>query len=143
MLAGKIGRPQNPISSSTFKVAAGAPGHGLDLEFVEPVVLDIPKNRFSADEEIVIRWQPYRGAQDYKVQIYESSDAQGYGKSEPMYPWSERPVVNEPRIKLADFDVELKAGHYYTVHVEARAGASRPISRNASTYAGFDFEIVE
>ena len=40
VLAGKIEHPQNPISSGTFEVAAGAPGHGLKLEFVDPVVLD-------------------------------------------------------------------------------------------------------
>jgi hypothetical protein len=143
VLAGKIGHPQNPISSDRFEVADDAPGPGLDLEFVDPVEMDIPKKRFSADEDVVIRWKPYPGAQEYEVQIFERAHPRGYGPSEPVFPWSDRPVVNEPFINLGDYAVELKAGRYYTVAVEARAGAWEPLSRTGHRFRGFDFEIAE
>lgn len=143
VLAGKIGDPQNPVSSGKFEVAEGAPGHGLNLKFVEPVALEIPKSRFSADEDIVIRWKPYPGAQEYEVQIFERAEPGGYGKREPVFPWSESPVVKEPVINLGDYDVELKTGYYYTVEVEARAGPWQPISRTALRFSEFDFEVVE
>jgi hypothetical protein len=140
---GKIGHPQTPHTSGTFDIAAGAPGQGLNLAFVDPVVLDLSKNRFSADEEIVIRWHPYEGAQEYKVQIFASTDARAYGPSEAVFPWDECPVVKEPQINLADYGVVLKDGHYYTVHVEARADAWRPISKTPIQHDGFQFQIVD
>ena len=143
VLAGKIGHPQNPYSSDTFNVADDGPGQGLNFDFVDPVVLEIPKKSFTTDEDIVIRWQPYPGAKEYQVQIYESADPRGFGGIESVFSWRDIPVVNEPAINLSDYSVELKTGRYYTVSVEARASAWQPLSETPRQASRFDFEIVE
>ena len=143
VLAGKIGHPRNPYSGGTFEVAEGVPGDGLNLKFVDPVVLNVQKNRFAASEDIVIRWKPYPGAKEYVVQIYERADPNMFGGNDVVFPWSERPVVNEPMVNLSDYDVDLKAGHYYSVSIEARAEAWLPISRTADRFGGYDFKVVE
>lgn len=143
VLAGKIGHPQNPHSSGKFNVAEDASGRGLNLDFVDPIELEMPKQRYSTDEDVVIRWQPYPGAREYEVQIFEKDDPRGFGGIEPVFPWSDTPVVTEPVINLGEYAVELKAGRYYTVRVEAKAGPWEPLSQTALGSSGFDFEVVE
>jgi hypothetical protein len=142
VLPGKIGHPQNGHSSGTFEVSEGAPGQGLNLRFVDPVILDMPKHRFSADENIVVQWKPYPGANEYIIQIYEKANAHAFGASNPIFEWNERPVMTEPIIDLGDYDIELKADHYYTVAIDA-SGNGWPISRTADHFSGYDFTVVD
>lgn len=143
VLAGKIDHPRTPHSGGTFDVAEGVPGDGLNFKFVDPVVLNMPKSRFSVGENVVIRWDPYPGAKEYEVQIDERADPNAYGSRDTVFPWSERPVVNEPVLNLSEYEVELKAGHYYSVQVEARAESWMPISRTADRFREYDFKVVE
>lgn len=74
VLPGKIGHPRNGHSSGTFDVTEDEPRQGLNLKFIDPVVLDMPKHRFSAGENVVVRWKPYPGARKYSIQLYERED---------------------------------------------------------------------
>lgn len=142
VLAGKIGYPRNPYSSGTSEIAEGAPGDGLTLDFVDPVVLDLPKRKFSAGENVVIRWESYPGATEYTVQLWEQASADNYAERKLVFPWSERPVVHEPTVNLADYGVDLKAGHYYSVDVMAQTGAWQPLSQTPRRFREYDFKVV-
>lgn len=143
-LPGRIGHPQNVFwSNDTFDVSNGAPGHGLTFRFVEPVVLDMPKTRYSTDEAVVIRWKPYSGANQYQVQIYEKTDPNAFDGRDTVFPRSDMPVVNKPAMNLGDYDIELKPGHFYRVAVEARADNWQVLSQTVDRYRGFDFEVVD
>lgn len=143
VLPGKIADPENAHSSGRFEVSAGAPGRGLDFRFVDPVVLDMEKKRFSGDEDVILRWKPYPGASGYSVQIYEKTDPFSYRRNAEVFPWSERPSVTDPFMNLKDHGVDLKPGHYYVVLVCALGADRRILSQTADTFTGFDFKVVE
>lgn len=142
VLTGKIGHPRNAYSSGTFEVSGEAPGRGLNFKFVDPVKLDISKKIFSADEEVVIGWEPYPGASEYTVQVFEKADPHAVMGEKAVFPWSQLPVAKEPFINLSD-NIELKAGHYYRVEVEALSNGWSAISNTGRRYSGFDFEVAE
>ena len=142
VLVGTIRHPQTALARPRFRVDAESPGQGLDLRFVEPVILDMQKTRFSADEEIVIHWQAYPGAHDYSVEIYERPAAPSQGKIQSLFAGSDRPVAGEPHLNLADHGIELKPGHEYSVALEARGQGQEVISRSAPSF-GYDFQVIE
>lgn len=142
VLAGKIGHPRNPYSAGTSEIAEGVPGDGLTLNFVDPVVLDLPKRKFSTGANVVIRWEPYPGATEYTVQLWEQASADDYAERNAVFPWSDRPIVHEPTVNLADHAIDLKAGHYYSVDVMAQTGAWQPISQTPRRFQEYDFKVI-
>ena len=140
LLPGLINRPQMPYTRAEFEVTADGPRQGLDFEFVAPVVLDMHKTSYPADEDIVIHWQAYPGAEAYLVAIYQVT---GHGKSQSIFAGPDRPVTSEPHLNLADHEVTLKPNRSYWVEVEARGRDQQAISRTARPFAGYHFEVVE
>jgi hypothetical protein len=115
---------------------------GLHLRFIDPVKLDIRKRRFAPHEEVIIHWESYSGATSYAVQVYEKTEPYGFDGTVTMFPWSKRPVVQEPFVNLNGL-VELKPGHYYTISVNALGKNSEAISNTGNRLSWFDFEIAE
>lgn len=142
VLAGKIDHPRNPFSGGSFDVTEGAPGDGLTLDFVDPVLVEAPKRKYAPGEDIVIRWKPYPGATEYAVQLWEQAGDGAYAGRQAVFDWDERPVLHEPAIDLAEYDVELKAGHYYSLDVTARTGPWQQLSRTPLGGRDYDFEVV-
>lgn len=142
-LPNKIDHPQIAHSSSDFEVSEDSVGYGLNLKFTDPIIKDISKKRFSMSEDVVIRWQPYSGASQYSVQLYDKSDPHEYYDNKTLFGWSERPTVTDTFIKLKEYKVDLKPGHYYAVEIEARDDHRRVISRTARTHSDFDFEVIK
>lgn len=142
VLVNKIDHPQNAHSSSKFRVSEDAAGQGLGFRFIDPIVKNIPKNRFSLSEDIVIGWLAYPGASQYTVQVLEKSDPSEFG-NEALFEWSDRPTVSDTSINLKEHNVALKAGHYYVLELDALDDSKGIISKTAFTFQGFDFEVVE
>jgi hypothetical protein len=142
VVAGKIDDPGNEYSHDKFEVSNGMPGRGPDFKFVEPIRLEIAKETFSADEEVVIGWKPYPGADAYSVQVFEKDYREAYVSEKSVFPWSGRQTVKEPSINLSDH-IKLQAGHYYRIQVDAVGEGGAIISRTASRYSEIDFEVVD
>lgn len=143
LLAGKIDYPQNAISSAAFEVTRDSIGRGLTLKFVDPVIKKILKNKFSASEDIVLHWDSYPGASQYKLQIYEKADPNDYMGNNTIFRWSNRPSVTSTSFDLKKHGLELKAGHFYVFAVDANDDKMNIISKTADMYTGYDFEVVE
>lgn len=142
VLGGKIGHPRNPYAGGSFAVAEGAPGEGLTLDFIDPVVVTMPKRKYAADEDVVARWRPYPGATEYAIQLWERSGPGPYGGREALFDWDKRPVVREPVANLADYGVALKPGYYYSIDVTAQTGPWEPVSETSRQLREYDFQVV-
>jgi hypothetical protein len=142
VLASKIGYPRNPFAGGRFTVAEGAPGDGLTLDFVDPVVVAMPKRKYAAGEDVVARWQPYPGATEYAMQLWEQSGLNPSGDRHTLIDWNNRPVVSEPSANLAEYGVALKEGHYYNLDVMARTGPGQPLSHTSRKFQDYDFQVA-
>ena len=142
-LPGKIGHPLTPHTSGNFKVSKDSPGRGPDFRFVSPVTMNMPKNSFPAGEDVIIGWHPYPGASQYMVQIYEKNSPYGFTGNNRLFDWSHRPVVSETNINLAEYQVELKPGDFYTVEISAMDDNMNILSRTVNKYRKYDFEIAK
>ena len=137
-----IGHPQMEHTSQKFNVTSEMPGRGLNFTFVSPVEKTIPKSRFSSSEDVVIKWNSYPGATQYRIQIHEKTDPRGYKMPEQLFEWQHRPVVSETSLDLSDFyDAELKAGRFYTIEIDALDDNMNILSKTARNYSGYDFQI--
>lgn len=144
VLPGMIGYPRLGHSSQKFSVSSDSTGYGLDLQFVSPVIKTIPRNRFSASDNVVIKWQAYPGATQYRIQIHEKTDPRGYNMPEQLFEWQHRPVVSDTSLDLSDFyDTKLQSGHFYTIEIDALDDNMNILSKTARNYSGYDFEIIK
>ena len=140
-LPGKILHPQNAYSSEVFDVSEAVPGRGLNLSFVDAIDLEIPKKNFSSDEEIIISWKSYPGANEYAVVLYDLSDTE-YPSRGNRVEWSKLPLSLEPTINLTEY-YSLEEGQDYAVYVAALNKEGRLISYSESRDRDFDFQIVD
>lgn len=141
-LPGKISHPENRHSSGKFRVSVDQVGRGLKLRFVDPIIKDISKTRYSPSESVVLRWLPYSGANEYTVQVYEKSDADSW-KRTPIFDWPDRPSLFGTELDLSQHDIQLKSGHFYSFEVEAKNENIERLSNTHTDHQGFDFEVTE
>lgn len=142
VLAGTINHPQTGHFSGAFVVTENEAGRGIDLVFVDPVVKKPHKRTYSAEEAVVLEWEPYPDAFEYSVQLSEKSEPRSW-KDEALFPWHAMPVLREPRIDLKAQGVQLKPGRFYVLQVYARDRLDRTLSETARMHADYDFEVVE
>lgn len=140
-LTGKINHPQSYHFSSAFEVSEQNAGKGISLEFVDPLIKNIPKKTFSSSDEIVIGWSAYPGADDYRIQIYEKTEPHSYIGNEVLFKRSSRPRVTKNSINLKKQGVKLKPGHFYVFEIVARNMESGVISETVRMHTGYDIEI--
>lgn len=143
VLAGKIDHPQNAHSSGTFEVQKDSHGRGLTFRFVNPIKKNISKKKFSISESVVLNWTRYPGASQYSIQIYENSDPHAYIGQNAIFDWSKRPRISSTSFNLKEHGVEIKAGHFYVVEIDAEDDRMGIISQTARVYTGYDFEVVD
>lgn len=141
LLAGKIDHPQNAHSSGKFEVSKENKGRGLKFRFIDPIEKNITKNKYSVSDEIILKWEPYPGASQYTIQIYEKTDPHAYIGNKPIFDWSGRPTVSDTSFNLKEHGVELKVGHFYVVEIDARDDRMSIISQTNQMYSGYDFEL--
>ena len=65
-----------------------------------------------------------------------------WGGREAPFGRDSRPVVREPAARLADYGLEPKPGHYYSIDITARTGAWQPVSTTSRQLREEDFQVV-
>lgn len=143
VLAGKISLPNNPFSSKSFVVARDSKGYGLNLGYVDPIELNIPKQKYSLSDNIVIGWAPYADASQYTIQMYEKSDPYEFGGNKTLFDWQNRPKISGTAFDLKEHGIKLKAGKFYVVEISAQDKNGGTISQTADSHTGYDFEVTE
>lgn len=142
VLPGKISHPDNRHSSGKFRVSADQAGRWLKLRFVDPVIKDMSKTRYSSSESVVLKWLPYPEANEYTVQLYEKSDADSWKRS-PVFDWSDLPSLFGTELDLSQYDIQLKPGYFYAFDVEAKNENLERLSNSYGDFRGFDFQVAE
>ncbi len=142
MLPNKINHPENAYSTGKFQVGEGQEGRGLKFRFVDPIIKNLDKIKYSTGEKVILKWGEYPEAVTYTVQVYEKPDANSW-KSTELFHWPERPNVAVTELDLSKYDIELKPGYFYAFEVEAKNSKGSLLSKTNRDHSGFDFEISE
>jgi hypothetical protein len=145
VLAGKTDGPrQAPFHQDLTMVAAGKPGEGLDLDYVDPVRKLGPRGDVSLAQPVVLSWEPYPGAIAYRLQLIERRERGDYESERRVFvEWRDQPIVSGTSANLAEYKVALKKDHYYTFEVEALGELNRSLSRSPRDFNRMDFRVVE
>ena len=144
MLAGKVDVPRlGGSGTGEFDVSQGIDGEGLTLRYAEPVVVLGPTGNVSAADELVVSWQPYPGAQRYRLQLYATETNSDFAGNDTVFSWRQRPEVDGTSFDLKAAGVMLKPGRYYTVEIQALDVEGRPISETARRPQDKDFRFVD
>lgn len=141
VLAGLIGDPLQGISRSAFMVAADEPGRGLSFRFVTPVKMHVGKRRFAQDEPVVITWDAYPGASQYRLDIAERTAPDDW-RSTRLFAFGQQPMTLDTRADLRDLGARLKPGKFYAVHIQALDDQLRILSETPRLGRGVTFEII-
>lgn len=123
-----------------FEVGANRPGEGLNLEYVDPVVKLTQGVTYTSGDDIVLAWQKYPGAAQYRVQLREKQSA-GDRRFTNVLDNGGVDVVNATTLDLAPYWNLLKPGHYYTYDVDAVSAEGDTLSESAFDSSGYDFRI--
>lgn len=139
VLGGKIDHPQNPHSGAVQYIDKENEGYGLNFKFIDPVIKKI-KKRYPLSEDIVLAWEPYPGASQYSIQLFEKTDPNIWS-SKTVFPYSKTPVVSETEINLTALGISLKPNHFYILQVYAKDKNNTLLSESPRIYDDFDFVI--
>ena len=144
VLAGKTDGPRHGFhQSDVMVVEAGKPGQGIDLAYVDPVRKLGPSGDIKLAQPVIVTWQPYPGALAYRLQLIEQREPRDYENQRHVFEWRQRPVVSGNSANLAEHNVALKKGHYYTIEIEALDERNRPLSQSPRNFDKADFRVVE
>jgi hypothetical protein len=141
VLAGLIDNPTNPHSSGAFSVTKDKHGVGISFKFIDPILKTTQQATYNLNEPVVISWEPYTGAVNYSLQVYEKSTPHEYLGNNTLFSWSSRPQISETSIDLKDYTQDLKSGNYYSYEIRAIGGKGRQISETSRVHQGYDFKI--
>lgn len=142
VLAGKIEHPNLDFRSEIFSVDENEKGRGLTLVFVDPVIKNISKLKYSVDENVVVSWLSHPAASQYRLQIIEKQSPRSHNETR-IFDWPDRPVTDGTSFDLKKHGIKLKAGHFYNIEIEALDNESTIVSQTSRKNAGYDFEIIE
>ena len=144
-LSGKTDNPQNRSyhHGDTFTVAEGKPGRGIELDYIDPVVVIAPKGDVSVSGPIVVSWKPYPNAALYRIQVEEFKRSGDYRSERRLFEWEDQPVVSETSFDLTAKGVKLQPGFYYLVSVDALDGRKGMISTTGNRFASVDFHVTQ
>lgn len=142
-LSGKMASPRNVCYGGLVEVEEDRPGQGPELDFVDPIRLTAPIARVRIDGPIVATWDPYPGAEAYKVQVFRLAGPDTWMDAEALFEFDNQPRVSGERMDLATVTDSLLAGHHYGVHVTALDGDGLPIGSTHSPSRGNQFHLVD
>lgn len=140
-LSGLINSPTNPHRTGIFTVAKDKEGLGINLRFVKPVLKMADHEVFDINQSVVLKWEPYEGAEKYRIQVYEKNSPHEYIGNDTLFVWSERPFTNKTSLSLKDYPVKLQKGKYYVFEVVAFDGKEIPLSNSVRSYQDYDFGV--
>jgi hypothetical protein len=143
VLGGKTDGPSNMHYDRTqFTVGQGKPGRGLDLDYVDPVVIVGPKGDVSASRPITVSWKPYPNATTYRIQLTEFKHPSDYRSMRQVFDWNDQPVVMDTSLDLTAKGVKLQPGFYYRVEIHAE-GLQGTLASTGNRYDVTDFHVTE
>lgn len=144
VLAGLTGAGWNSHKGAmAFAVGADKPGEGLNLDYVVPVKTLAPKGEISVEEKIVARWEPYPGAERYRLQLYRGGPGSSPAATESLFTWRQRPEVQRTEFDLGNYRDLLRPGYYYRLEVCAVDKGGRVLAESAGRFGEMDFKLVE
>jgi hypothetical protein len=142
-LPGKVDNPRNEHDSGVFTVAAGRDGRALDLDFLEPVKKLAPQGEVSAAQPLILSWEPYPGASEYRIQLVEQAERGSPISQKHLFNWNSQPKTAATSINLSDHGIKLRKGYYYIYQVAALDGTGRELSNSPSAWRHPDFQAVD
>ena len=145
VLGGMTDSPQNHPSGrdDIMTVAAGKPGHGVDLDYVAPVRIAGPFGDVSIAKPVTIEWEAYPGATEYEVQLTEARDPGDYSSWHQLFPCCNIPRAEGTSFKLSEHGVTLKKGHVYYVDVTALDARGKRLATSGNTRSRPTFSVAE
>lgn len=143
VLAGKVDNPGNVHDSGVFTVAEGRDGKAPDLDFIEPVQKMAPLGEVSATKPVIVSWEPYPGARQYRIQLIELPDRRSPMGQKRLFDWNSQPTTTATSINLSEQGAKLKKGHYYIYEVAALGELDRVLSNSATEWRQPDFQVVD
>lgn len=142
-LPGKLDNPKNVHDSGVFTVAEGRNGKALDLDFVEPVKKVAPQGEVSAAQPLIVSWEAYPGASEYRLQLVEQAERNSPISQKHLFEWMNQPKTTATSINLSDHGVKLKKGYFYIYQITALDGIGRELSNSPSAWRHPDFQVVD
>jgi hypothetical protein len=144
-LGGKTDNPRSNHMMGEIRTTVGPdkPGAGIDLDYVDPVVVTGPTGDVSLARPIVLSWKPYPNATAYRIQLSEFKRRGDYRDQRFVFDWSDQPVVQGTTLDLTSVHAPLKKDYYYQVNVDALDDSKSPISTSGNRFLDADFHVVE
>lgn len=143
ILAGKTDNPDNPYSGDTILVDEKKNGLGLNLDYIDPLIISGPKGGASLSAPIIITWEPYPNAKSYKIQLIEQKKPRDYMNQKYLFEWSNLPIVADTSFNVAEHGIKLKKDHYYEVEISALNEYKRKISDTGINRGNTNFLVTE
>lgn len=141
VLSGLINNPMHIGTSDTFNVSEEHSGIGINFAFVSPVTKISNQASYRLKDPIIIAWQPYAGAVNYKIQVYEKSNPYEHIGNDVIFSWSRLPQTDKTTIDLNSITKNLKPDHYYSYQVTAMDTKHQQISESIINQQSYDFAI--
>ena len=141
-LIGTIRSPAMEFSDEFESVGLDVAGVGPDLVFVDPVrKLPMP-DLLTADEPMVLAWEPYAGAAGYRVVFWESESDDPDSYMMGMQDCGEGVRVEQPFVDLGQVDLPFRADRHYAYTVYALDAEDSAISRSETEHPRKTFRIL-
>ncbi|MGB5689345.1 MAG: hypothetical protein WBM45_08705, partial [Woeseiaceae bacterium] len=122
-------------------VTEDSSGTGLRFSYVSPVVKSVYREAFSLDDEIVLTWEPYTDAVEYKIQIEGRDKNNSPREIDTLFKWDQHPRTRETQFDLTPLAKLLKAGYYYTYEVTALDTDGNWLSKSDKRWGDYDFRV--
>jgi hypothetical protein len=144
-LAGKTDNPRSNQIHGEIKtaVAAGKSGEGIDLDYIDPVVVTGPTGDVSLSHPIVLSWKPYPKATSYRIQLTEFKRQGDFRSQRYVFDWPDKPETKGTTLDLTAAHASLKKGFYYLVDIEALDDSKAVISTSGNRFLTTDFHVEE
>ena len=142
VLAGFVDGPNfdGPFGD-VIAVTEDSSGTGLRFSYVSPVVKSVYREAFSLDDEIVLTWEPYTDAVEYKIQIEGRDKNNSPREIDTLFKWDQHPRTRETQFDLTPLAKLLKAGYYYTYEVTALDTDGNWLSKSDKRWGDYDFRV--
>lgn len=142
VLAGFVDGPNfdGPFGD-VIAVTEASPGTGLRFSYVSPVVKSVYREAFSLDDEIVLTWEPYAEAVEYKIQIEGRDKNNSPREIDTLFKWDQQPRTRESRFDLTPLASLLNSGYYYSYEVTALDADGNWLSKSDKRWGDYDFRV--
>ena len=137
-LPGATDHPRQSVRMDAVDVGASGPAQGLHLRYTYPVRIQWPVGTVSVEQARRIVWDPYPGAQSYRVRVSRRDPRARFDRTPTT--WTVRDIAGTA-VDIPAGALALESGRYF-LQVTAFDAAGEEIAR-AGSIVGQEFRIVE